>query len=79
MVKVDLELISVTFHPEQLDVTRTALSNTFAAPPVTLINGRFIAVLPADNHVHTQWSWAATGGSMQKSCARALELGVPSI
>ena len=79
MVKVDLELISVTFHPEQLYVTRTALSNAFAAPQVTLINGRFIAVLPADNHVHTEWSWEAPGGSMQKSCARAVELGVPSI
>jgi histidinol-phosphatase (PHP family) len=79
MVKVDLELISVAFHPEQLDVTRTRLSNTFAAQPVTPINGRFIAVLPADNHVHTQWSWEATGGSMQKSCARAVELGLPSI
>jgi histidinol-phosphatase (PHP family) len=27
--------------------------------------------LPADSHVHTEWSWDAQHGSMQRSCARA--------
>ena len=36
-------------------------------------------ILPADNHVHSQWSWDAAGGSMERSCARAVELGLPSI
>src|SRR5215207_9604578 len=34
---------------------------------------------PADSHVHTEWSWDASDGSMQRSCARAVELGLPSI
>jgi histidinol-phosphatase (PHP family) len=36
-------------------------------------------VLPPDGHVHTEWSWDATAGSMERSCARAVELGLPSI
>jgi histidinol-phosphatase (PHP family) len=36
-------------------------------------------MLPPDNHVHTEWSWDAAAGSMENSCARALELGLPSI
>src|SRR6266536_3807374 len=36
-------------------------------------------MLPPDNHVHTEWSWDAYGGAMEASCARALELGLPSI
>jgi histidinol-phosphatase (PHP family) len=35
--------------------------------------------LPADDHVHTEWSWDATAGSMERSCARAVELGLSSI
>jgi histidinol-phosphatase (PHP family) len=35
--------------------------------------------LPPDNHVHTEWSWDAVAGSMEASCVRALELGLPSI
>lgn len=35
--------------------------------------------LPLDGHVHTEWSWEAPGGSMERSCARALELGLPGI
>ena len=35
--------------------------------------------LPADSHVHTEWSWDAQHGSMQRSCARAVELGLPSV
>jgi histidinol-phosphatase (PHP family) len=33
--------------------------------------------LPADSHVHTEWSWDAPAGSMQRSCERALQLGIP--
>ena len=35
--------------------------------------------LPADDHVHSQWSWDADAGSMELTCARAVELGLPSI
>jgi len=35
--------------------------------------------LPADGHVHSEWSWDAVAGSMEQTCARALELGLPSI
>lgn len=36
-------------------------------------------VLPPDSHVHTQWSWDAAHGSMEESCARAVEVGLPAI
>jgi histidinol-phosphatase (PHP family) len=36
-------------------------------------------VLPPDNHVHTEWSWDTTAGSMERTCARAVELGLPSV
>lgn len=36
-------------------------------------------MLPADNHLHTEWSWDAPRGSMERTCARAVELGVPSV
>src|SRR4051812_7223770 len=39
---------------------------------------RFVA-LPPDNHNHSEWSWDAFAGSMEGSCARAVELGLPSI
>lgn len=35
--------------------------------------------LPADNHVHSEWSWDADAGAMEASCARAAALGLPSI
>ena len=35
--------------------------------------------LPADDHSHSEWSWDAIQGSMEGSCARAVELGLPSI
>jgi histidinol-phosphatase (PHP family) len=35
--------------------------------------------LPADSHVHTEWSWDAPDGSMRASCERALTLGLPAI
>jgi histidinol-phosphatase (PHP family) len=36
-------------------------------------------MLPPDSHAHSQWSWDAWGGSMEGSCARALELELPAI
>jgi histidinol-phosphatase (PHP family) len=36
-------------------------------------------VLPADNHVHSEYSWDAFSGSMERSCERAAEIGLPSI
>jgi histidinol-phosphatase (PHP family) len=36
--------------------------------------------LPADNHVHSQWSWdAASRGDLEATCARAVEIGLPSV
>ena len=34
---------------------------------------------PPDLHVHTEWSYDAPRGSMEKSCERAIELGLPAI
>src|SRR3982074_3817703 len=35
--------------------------------------------LPPDLHVHSEWSYDAPRGSMERSCARALEIGLPAI
>ncbi|MFI6681259.1 PHP domain-containing protein [Kribbella sp. NPDC050470] len=37
------------------------------------------SVMPPDGHVHTEWSWDTAVGSMEASCARAIELGLPSV
>jgi histidinol-phosphatase (PHP family) len=31
---------------------------------------------PPDGHVHSEWSWDAPGGSMQRTCARAVDIGL---
>jgi histidinol-phosphatase (PHP family) len=36
-------------------------------------------MLPPDNHVHSEWSWDTSVGAMERSCARAVELGLPAI
>ncbi|WNV87062.1 PHP domain-containing protein [Umezawaea sp. Da 62-37] len=36
-------------------------------------------MLPADGHVHSEWSWEAGEGSMRLACARAVDLGLPAI
>ncbi|MDQ1041583.1 histidinol-phosphatase (PHP family) [Streptomyces sp. V3I8] len=36
-------------------------------------------MLPADNHIHTQWSWDALAGSMEATCQQALSLGLRSL
>jgi histidinol-phosphatase (PHP family) len=33
----------------------------------------------ADNHTHSEWSWDAPDGSMEETCRRAAELGLPSV
>jgi len=36
--------------------------------------------LPCDSHVHSEWSWDARAvGSMEQSCARAVQIGLPAI
>jgi histidinol-phosphatase (PHP family) len=35
--------------------------------------------LPPDSHVHSEWSWDALAGSMDRTCLRAVELGLPSV
>ncbi|GAB2626053.1 PHP domain-containing protein [Nocardioides ginkgobilobae] len=35
--------------------------------------------LPADSHVHSEWSWDAPDGSMERTCERAAALGLPSV
>jgi len=36
-------------------------------------------MLPQDSHVHSEWSWDAPGGSMERTCARAVAIGLPAI
>lgn len=36
-------------------------------------------MLPADGHVHSEWSWDAPDGSMERTCARAVDLGLPAV
>ncbi len=35
--------------------------------------------MPTDSHVHTEWSWDTAAGSMERSCARAVDLGLLAI
>ncbi|WP_250029361.1 PHP domain-containing protein [Paractinoplanes maris] len=36
-------------------------------------------IQPADGHVHTEFSWDAPEGSMERTCARAVQLGLPAV
>jgi histidinol-phosphatase (PHP family) len=36
-------------------------------------------VLVTDHHVHTEWSYDAPRGSMERTCERAVEIGLPAI
>lgn len=38
-----------------------------------------MGVPPPDNHVHSEWSWDALAGSMEHTCRRAVELGLPAV
>ena len=42
-------------------------------------SGDGLRTLPSDSHVHTEWSWDAPDGSMERTCLRAVELGLPSV
>jgi histidinol-phosphatase (PHP family) len=35
--------------------------------------------LPPDSHVHSEWSWDAPLASMERACAQAADLGLPSV
>jgi histidinol-phosphatase (PHP family) len=35
--------------------------------------------LPADSHVHSEFSWDATLGDMERTCARAVAIGLPVV
>src|SRR5205807_539618 len=48
--------------------------------PLPRRHGRMGRVVPADNHVHTEWSYDTTGeASMTGACERALDVGVPAV
>lgn len=36
-------------------------------------------ILPADSHVHSEYSWDALDGSMERTCERAVEMGLPTV
>ena len=36
-------------------------------------------MLPPDSHVHSEWSWDAPAGSMERTCARAVAIGLPAV
>ena len=36
-------------------------------------------LLPADSHVHSEWSWDALDGSMERTCTRAVDIGLPAV
>jgi len=36
-------------------------------------------LLPADGHVHSEWSWDTTTGSMETTCAQAVAIGLPAL
>jgi histidinol-phosphatase (PHP family) len=36
-------------------------------------------MLPPDGHVHSEWSWDAPAGSMERTCARAVAMGLPAV
>ncbi len=40
---------------------------------------RFWCVEMVDGHVHSEWSWDTTDGSMERTCARAVELGLSGV
>lgn len=36
-------------------------------------------MFPPDSHVHSEWSWDALDGSMERTCARAMDIGLPAV
>ena len=42
--------------------------------------GRVTAMLPPDNHVHSEFSWdTGVNASMEQTCQRAVEVGLPAV
>ncbi|WP_433307015.1 PHP domain-containing protein [Actinoplanes sp. CA-030573] len=35
--------------------------------------------LPADSHVHSEWSWDTPVGDMERTCEQAIRLGLPAV
>jgi hypothetical protein len=64
---------TVTFIPAASQVFRTTREDMVHR------YGRQWTMLPPDGHVHSEWSWDAAKGSMERTCARAVEIGLPSI
>jgi histidinol phosphatase-like PHP family hydrolase len=46
---------------------------------ILVAQGDPTVVLPADGHVHSEWSWDAENGSMEQTCARAVAMGLPAV
>lgn len=40
---------------------------------------RWTQPLPPDSHVHSEWSWDALAGDMERTCERAVHLGLRSL
>lgn len=36
-------------------------------------------LLPADSHVHSEWSWDTSTGNMEQTCAQAAAIGLPGV
>ncbi|WP_433616176.1 PHP domain-containing protein [Dactylosporangium sp. CA-139114] len=36
-------------------------------------------MLPADSHVHSEWSWDAPLASMERTCGEAIRIGLPAV
>lgn len=62
--------------PVQVQAVPLALP---ATPEIDLSGAVGAVALPADSHVHSEWSWDAPLASMERSCARAVDLGLPAI
>jgi histidinol-phosphatase (PHP family) len=55
------------------------MSCPLGAKAVSLRSSAAANPLPADSHVHSEWSWDAMAGSMERTCERAVEIGLPSL
>ena len=55
------------------------ISPKMSASAMRVAGGDLTVVLPADGHVHSEWSWDAVNGSMEQTCARAVAIGLPAV
>ena len=67
--------------PTQYSLTLTVVKNlhVIVGRAVDLLARGGLVVLPADGHVHSEWSCDAPDGSMERTCARALDLGLRAV